>query len=68
MRAPLPLPDAGRPVQEAHGRGAVNLEAVNPGAWADAAIRLFKGGGWVIPALLALYVVCRWPPWRKEKP
>lgn len=38
---------------------------VDPGAWADAALRLFHGGGWVVPALLALWIVLRWWPGRK---
>lgn len=65
---PLPLPDAGPTLAAAGGcRGGSVTPGVDPGAWADAAIRLFAGGGWVVPALVALYVVCRWPPWRKEK-
>ena len=38
---------------------------VDPNAWVDAALRLFNGGGWVVPALLVVWIVCRWPPWRK---
>ncbi len=44
------------------------MEGVDPNAWADAALRLFNGGGWVVPALLALYIIMRWGPWRRDKP
>ena len=39
---------------------------IDPNAWAEAAIRLFNGGGWVVPALAALWIVCRYPPWRRD--
>lgn len=42
-------------------------DAIDPNAWADAALRLFHGGGWVVPALLALWIVVRWWPWRPTK-
>jgi hypothetical protein len=39
------------------------LPPVDPGAWADAIIRV----GWPVPVLVALYIVVRWWPWRKGK-
>jgi len=35
----------------------VDPSTVDPNAWADAALKLFRGGGWVVPALLALWIV-----------
>lgn len=40
---------------------------IDPNAWADAALKLFRGGGWVVPALLALWITMRWWPGRKGK-
>lgn len=40
---------------------------VDPNAWADAAIKLFNGGGWVVPALLFVWIVAwAWSRKRKE--
>lgn len=38
----------------------IDMSAWTPGA----VLELIKGGGWIVPALFALFFVCRWPPWR----
>lgn len=40
---------------------------IDPNAWADAFIKAFNGGGWAVPVLSALLIVCRWPPWRGSR-
>ena len=45
--------------------GEIEMNQIDPHAWSQAFIEAFKGGGWVVPALIALVIICRWPPWRK---
>jgi hypothetical protein len=42
------------------------MQPVDPHAWAAAFLEAFRGGGWSVVGLLALLIVCRWPPWRKK--
>jgi hypothetical protein len=44
----------------------VNPGAIDPGAWADGWVRLAQSPGFAyLCGLIALFVVCKWPPWRK---
>jgi len=38
---------------------------IDPNAWADAALKLFRGGGWVVPALLAFWIAAN--AWSKKR-
>ena len=38
---------------------------VDPMRWADAFLVALRGGGYILVGLLALLIVCRWPPWRR---
>ena len=40
--------------------------SLDPLKWADAMLALLKGGGWIVPALIALWIVLRWWPWRRK--
>lgn len=42
-------------------------EGIDPNVWADAILKLFNGGGWVIPGLIALWIIFRWWPWRRKE-
>jgi hypothetical protein len=37
----------------------------DPMRWADAFLVALNGGGYFLVGLLALLIVCRWPPWRR---
>ena len=39
---------------------------VDPNAWADAILKLIKGGGWAVFVLAALFISFKWWPWRKR--
>jgi hypothetical protein len=41
------------------------LPEVHPREWADAIIAVIRGGGWMAFALLALFIISKWPPWRR---
>ena len=43
---------------------APDPSGVDPNAWADAILKLFAGGGWVIPVLIALAIIAN--AWAKR--
>jgi hypothetical protein len=45
----------------------MELPEINPIEWADALIKAIAAGGWVVILLIVLFIVCKWPPWRKSK-
>jgi hypothetical protein len=43
----------------------MDATTVDPMRWADAFLAALRGGGYILVGLLALLIVCRWPPWRR---
>ena len=39
----------------------------DPNAWADAALKLLHGGGWIVVALAALWITLRWWPGKRGR-
>lgn len=48
------------------GEPTMGTEAIDPNVWADAALKLFHGGGWVVPILIGWWIFWRYNPWRKK--